>query len=135
MFDPSAPASGVMHFYGLDFGAAYEDFGTALVYIATATHITLWDSGEPQPYQWKSKPYDIPWPTAMRTIDVLATEYPITVVVYRDGQLQDRVRIGARGPQRLRNPRLGRQYEVEISGTAEVREVVMASTVAGLREL
>lgn len=135
IFDPARPEAGVGSFYGLDFGGAFEDLGTAEVYVSTATHIALWDDGDPQSYRWKSKPYELPVPRSMTTVHVRAEAYPVTVSVYRDGQLQDRVRVASATPQRVRNARLGRFYEVEIEADTEVFEVAVAAAPKDLRQI
>lgn len=133
VFDPAAVESGIGTFYGLDFGGAYEDLGNADVYVSTTTSIAQWDGGAPQNYIWRSKPYELPAMRAMTWLQVRSDGYPVIVSVYRDGQLQDRVRLGNGEPQRIRNSRLGRSYELEIEGTEEVHEVVAAPTAMDLR--
>jgi hypothetical protein len=134
IFDPASPERGVGRFYGLDFGAAYEDLGTADVYVSSPTHIALWDGGAPQSLLWRSKRYELPVARAMTVLQVWAESYPVTVSVYRDGQLQDRVRVATNLPHRVRNSRLGRIYEIEIEADDEVHEVVLGASSKDLRQ-
>lgn len=135
IFDPASPQSGVGEFYGLDFGGAFEDLGSADVFVSNATHISLWDDGAPQNYVWRSKPYELPFRRGMTVLQVLAEAYPVTVSIYADGQLQDRVRVGGDQPQRVRNSRIAKTYEVEIEGTTEVYEVLVAATMQDLKQV
>lgn len=133
MFDPLKPQQGIVNVTVPTIGAAYEDYGTAAVYVSNGTNISKWASGNSQEYTWRSKPYELPSPRAMRLVQVQAEAYPVIVEVYKDGKLQDRVRISDRTPHRIRNSTLGLFYEVEISGTTEVFDVVLAPTMQDIQ--
>jgi hypothetical protein len=135
MFDPEKPGAGVVEFIGMAIGGVYEDHGTGDVYIATGHDIARWDGGEYLTYTWKSKPYDLPRPMAMTTVQVLGDAYPAQVSVYRDGVLQCRVLVGSPRAQRLPNARRGIVYEVEVQNNGEIREVLIANSMGALQKL
>jgi hypothetical protein len=128
-FDPAAAKEGIVNITVPTIGGVFEDRGNADVYVSNGGDISKWAAGSTQAFVWKSKPYELPYPRPMRLIQVQADAYPVIASVYRDGKLQDRVRVADRTPHRVRNSALGLWYEVEVTAVTEVFDVVLASTI------
>ena len=130
---PSAPEEGVV-FFDTHVTAGYADLEEDLLYAMVGSNIVSWDTDTANKvsYTWKSKPFHAPRPTNFGVAQVLADSYPVTFTLTVDGVQQFSQAITDENPQRLPSGFLGRVNEVTITGTADVYEVLMATTMQEL---
>lgn len=114
--------------------AMYNEVKSDALYLATTGTVQKWDSSStPLNYRWKSKVYVLATPQNLGAAQVLAKAYPVTLKVYADGALIHTQSVADDRPFRLPSGFRAREWQFEVSGTAEVTSVFMASTVLELR--
>jgi len=127
------------HFIDLDFyaSAGYNDPVGDALYLAVGGEIVRWnhDATTDLSYTWKSKVFTSPRPVNFSTGQVIADSYPVTIDFYVDGENKNTTTVNNADIFRLPSGFLGRDWEVEISGTSRVEAVYVADSVQSLREL
>lgn len=93
-----------------------------------------WGYGSAGTVVWKSKKFRLPLPTNLAAARVIADSYasPLTCKVYADGVLKHTQTVTSAMPFRLPSGFRAREWELEITTTATVFEVALASTVTEL---
>jgi len=114
--------------------AGYSDPLTDTLYLYTGGKIQAWERATTAlSYTWKSRKYHVPRPTAMKAGQVLASSYAsLTCKIYADGVLKHTQTVLNDSPFRLPEGSNHRQWEIEISGTDTVQQVLLAETVSEL---
>lgn len=135
LLNPAQLPAGIVTFEGVPLTAGYEDPGSGDLFVVVNSQIQQWDAGDALTYVYRSPPREQAAPVAMSVLQVLAEAYPVIVAIYRDGVLQDRVMVGENWARRIAGAELGRSYEIEVIGTTEVREVVLASNMGELKRV
>jgi len=128
-----------LHFIDLDFyaSAGYNDPVDDALYLVVENEIVRWnhDTTTDLSYTWKSKVFTSPRPVNFSTGQVIADTYPVTIDIYVDGENKNTTTVNNADIFRLPSGFLGRDWEVEISGTSRVEAVYVADSVQSLREL
>lgn len=135
VINPDAPEAGIVFIDAPKVGALYNDLLDDAVYLAVGAQIRRWDAGAPRTYTWRSRPRDEPRPEVMGVVQVLADSYPVTLRVFADGEQQSQTVLLNARPVRGGGRRRARTYSVEVEGSGEVYEVVLASTMRELQEV
>ncbi len=92
------------------------------------------DAGAALTYAWRSKVFESPRPISMSAAMVDADAYPVTLSVWADGEpvvTDDTVADGT--SLRLPGGFTAKRWEVELSGTANVRSIHLATSVQELK--
>ena len=136
IFDPRSPNDGLIAFNQY-FVAGYRDQDTDTLYLIDENKV-LWkfddDSAQPLLYTWKSKRLSLDAPHCFTAARVLADSYTnITINIYADNTLYHTQAVTNKSPFRL--PRNGRYrvWQIEITGTDNVREIMIGETVLELQ--
>ena len=136
IFDPRSPNEGLITFNQY-FVAGYRDQDTDTLYLIDENKV-LWkfddDSAQPLSYTWKSKRLSLDAPHCFTAARVLADSYTnITINIYADNTLYHTQAVTNKSPFRL--PRNGRYrvWQIEITGTDNVREIMIGETVLELQ--
>lgn len=132
IFDPTGDGAALWN-SDLHFTATYNDVRNDALYLANTGSVQKWDSGAPLTYTWKSKVFTVATPQNLGAAQVLAAAYPVTMKVYADGALIHTQAVTNDLPFRLPSGFRARDWQLELSGTAEVYSAFMASTVMELR--
>jgi hypothetical protein len=116
--------------------AAHSDPKTGKLYLMVGNDIKQWDGGSGAlTYTWKSKPFAAPRPINPGVGQVKAAAYPVTLKLYADGTLRHTQTVANDQPFRLPGGYLAERFELELSGTAAVRQVFLAEAAAELRNV
>lgn len=136
IFDPRSPNDGLIAFNQY-FVAGYRDQDTDTLYLIDENKV-LWkfddDSAQPLLYTWKSKRLSLDAPHCFTAARVLADSYTnITINIYADNTLYHTQTVADGKAFRL--PRNGRYrvWQIEITGTDNVREIMIGETVLELQ--
>lgn len=114
--------------------ALYNDVKTDSLYLATSGSVQKWDSGATLlAYQWKSKVFQLAKPENMGVGQVLANSYPVTMKVYADNALIHTQTVANELPFRLPSGFLAREWQFELTGTAEVTSAALAGSPRELK--
>ncbi len=132
IFDPMEDGAGLvkLNFYATD---AYVDRQYACLFMLIDENVYLWEgSDNKRSYVWKSKLFQVPYPTNLSNIQVKARDYDdITMKVYGDGSLiltkavTDIMEFV--GP-----PNVVNEFEVQLEGTSRITQVELSD---GMEEL
>lgn len=127
-------ATGQIMTHDVYVNAAYTDLVRDKMFIANdSKQVRVWEDGTPLQYMWKSKLFGLPRDTFFSCAQVEAEAYPITANYYVEGVLKFTKIVVNREPFRL--PVLvGKDWEVEVTGTGEVFSIVMAQSMAELAD-
>jgi len=87
--------------------------------------VQAWGDGAAMTYQWKSKKFSLPSETSFSMAQVEAESYPLDYTIWADGEVLQTGTIVHRGLFRLKSI-LARDWEIELRGTSEVFNVVLA---------
>lgn len=109
----------------------YHNLRDDTLYLMTSGAIKPWQGGADLTYQWKSKVYSLPRIMGMSCAQVEAETYPVTLKVYADGSLIHTQTVANRFPFRL-PPVSGRDWEFEVTGTAEVFLIALGQSMEEL---
>ena len=136
IFDPRSPNDGLIEFNNY-FVAGYRDQDTDTLYLIDENKV-LWkfddDSAQPLSFTWKSKRLSLDAPHCFTAARVLADSYTnITINIYADNTLYHTQTVADGKAFRL--PRNGRYrvWQIEITGTDNVREIMIGETVLELQ--
>ncbi len=116
--------------------AGFEDPLSDELYLLVSQRIEKWAGGySVNSFTWKSKVFTEPQPLNLNTVQVIATSYAsLTVSVWADGVLKaDAVSVtSAEGFRALAGNFTARQWEIQVAGTDDVMEVVLAESMSDL---
>lgn len=123
-----------LSFLDLNVTAAHTDLLSDSLYLMIGSNIVKWDSGSLLTYTWKSKLFELPRPVTMAAGRVYADTYPVTMKIYADGVLKTGMTVTVANGQPFRLPAGIRasRWELELTGTATVRSVEIATSIAAL---
>lgn len=85
-------------------------------------------------YTWRSKIGQLPSPGAMAFGQVVANAYPVTMKVIADG-VSETYTATSSNPFRLKSGFLARDWEIEVTGTANVTAVAIAQSAWEMKTL
>lgn len=109
-------------------GVAYAD----VLPTPGGTTDTPYDSAPKQTYVWKSKKFVMPGRTTWAAAKVVHIKGCVRLRLYVDGCCKYETVVTGCGPFRLGDQLVGKTLEIELIGTAQVREVHVASTMEEL---
>lgn len=115
--------------------AAFSDPRTDTMYMAQNGNIVRYDRGSALTYTWRSKKFRAAFPMNFGYAQVLADAYPVTLKVYADGVLKSTRSVGSQSPVTLPSGFRATDWELEVSGTANITQLNMATSVDELRAL
>lgn len=133
VFNPAQPEGGVAFIDSGVVGGLYNHLVDDAVYLATGTEIRRWEAGANHSMTYRSRSYELGTPDAVGALQVFADSYPVTITVYADDQVQARIDVHSDRPVRTGGRSRARKYQIEVTGTAEVSEVLLASTMRELK--
>lgn len=130
---PSAPEEGVV-FFDTYATAGYSDLEEDTLYLMESSSIKSWDTDSTNTvsYTWRSKPYLVPRQTNFGAVQILADTYPVSFTLVVDGEDKYSSSVGDENAVRLPSGYLSRSHAIQITGTGEVHEIVLASTLEEL---
>lgn len=136
IFDPNNPDAGFIRINQY-FVAGYRDIPTDTLYlIDSSKNLVKLDnaSGSPLSYSWKSKSASLDRPVSMTAARVLADSYAsLSLSVYANGALVGTRAITSAKAVRIPKAAKSRVWQVKVSGTDSVREIVIAESVTELQ--
>lgn len=115
--------------------AAYADPRTDTLYLAQGPNLVRFNAGTPLTYTWRSKTFRTPTPTNLSAAMVIAAAYPVTLRVYADGVLRQTQTVVDAKVFRLVSGFRAFDWQFELSGTAEVSQLSVASSVSELQQI
>jgi hypothetical protein len=129
LFDP---AEASLVFFSINPTGGYSDPATGNLYLQIGSNIQLWDSGSALTYTWKSRRVllDVAINPAAARVD--ASAYPVTFKLYGDGSLVHTQTVADGRAFRLPAGYRAFAFEAELTGTVDVRRVVVATSMAEL---
>jgi len=134
IFDPSEPESGFTH---IDMFAAggFRDLLSDELYLIINNNVEKWEGNSTkQTYTWKSKEFRSGVPLNMGAARVFAKSYSnLTLKLYADGVLKKTKAVLNSDPFRLPAGYLGEKYEIELTGTDDIEEVLVGESVDDLK--
>ncbi len=136
ILDPSSQA-GALTFTDQYATAGYNDPIRDTLYLQIGNDIKRWD-GDPVnnlTYDWKSRIVLPGKPQVMTVGQVEAGSYPLTLKLYADGALKHTQTVASAEPFRITNMDRAREFEVELSGSSQVKAVYIAQNMPDLRAL
>lgn len=113
--------------------AGFYDASSDKLYFAQGTNIVRFDQGSATAYTWKSKVFRMSAPENLGFGQVVAESYPVTFKMYCDGALKLTKTVNSNAQFRLPSGFRAYDWEFQLEGTAEVAEVVLASSTAELK--
>ena len=133
IYDP-AQGSSAFTFIDTYATAGYSDLLQDALYLKIGTDIVRWNAGSIRmTYTWKSAIFEMGSPMNPACAQVVAKTYPATFKLYADGVLKHTQTVANAEPFWLPSGYRARYLEVEISGTAEVLSVHVASSPQELK--
>lgn len=133
VFDP-AQGTGAFTFIDTYATAGYSDLLQDALFLKVGTNIVKWAAGSTsQTYTWKSAVFELTTPSNPGCAQVVARSYPATFKLYADGVLKHTQTVTSSNPFWLPAGYRARFLEVEITGTAEVLAVHVASSPQELK--
>ena len=109
----------------------YNDLKADTLFLIVDNTLHEWEAGASLSYTWKSKKFTYPRPVGFACFRVRAETYPINFTLYKDGVAHYATSVTDGGVRRLPSG-LGTTYEIELSGTGEVYEVKVASSMGAI---
>ena len=131
VFNPTTGDFTTLDFYAT---AGYSNPATGDLYLVVGGNIVKFDGSSAKTYTWKSKPFRASKPTNFAAMQVDADSYPVTAKVYADGVLKHTETVADGYPFRLPSGFVADEWEVELTGSAIVNTVVLASTMKELQQ-
>lgn len=115
--------------------AGYNDLQVDKLFVADETlAVKPWFEGAGKSFVWRSKKFTFPKPLSMACAQLEAETYPVTVKFYVDNALAYTHVAADRSPFRLAAVS-GRDWEVQIEGSAEVFGFAMAQNMMELSDV
>lgn len=115
--------------------AGFQDASTDKLYLVQGSSIVRFDDGTPLPYLWRSKVFRSPQHINYSVAQVRASAYPVQLKVYADGALKLTKSVASEAHFRLPSGFKGLDWYVEIEGTADVTEFLMATSTVELMQV
>lgn len=113
--------------------AGYRDTRSGTLYLLVGGVIQRWDQGVGALSQtWTSGTFNAPYPVNMSCGRVLAQAYPLTFSIFYDDVAVQSVNVTSQFPFRLPADTKSRRVKFGLSGTGDVREVVVATSMSEL---
>ena len=135
VFDP-AQGTGAFTFMDTYATAGYSDLLQDALYLKVGTNIVKWNSDTTRmSYTWRSAVFEMGSPMNPACAQVVAKAYPATFKLYADGVLKHTQTVTTSDPFWLPSGYRARYLEIEISGTAEVLAVHVASSPQELKSV
>jgi len=135
IFDPSQGAS-AFTFVDTYATAGYSDLLQDALYLKVGTTIAKWNADSTQmTYTWKSAIFEMAYPSNPGCAQVVAKAYPLTFKLYADGSLKHTQTVADANPFWLPSGYRARNFEIELTGTAEILMVHVASSPQELKTL
>jgi hypothetical protein len=109
---------------------------TDSLYLLVGTNIVKFDSGSALTYSWKSKKFTLPKPENLGVCQVVAKSYPVSLTINSYDTDTSFTRSVANS-NAFRLP-AGKRYntiDVQVSGTAEVEQVLLSSSMDEMKQL
>lgn len=123
-------------FIELDFyaTAGYTDKSTAALYLVINNNIVKWDDDAVNllTYTWRSGTVLLPKPKNMAVARIDAESYPVNFVLLSDDSILYSKTVNSSDPFWLPGNYLTRRYDIELSGSATVRSVIVAESIEEL---
>lgn len=113
--------------------AGFYDASTDKLYFAQGGSIVRFDQGSLTPYTWKSKVFRLSSPENLGFAQVVAETYPVTFKLYCEGVLKMTKTVNNNNQFRLPSGYRAYDWEFQLEGTAEVAEVVIASSTTEMK--
>ena len=113
--------------------AGFYDASTDKLYLAQGTNIVRFDQGSATAYTWKSKVFRLSAPENLGFAQVVAESYPVTFKLYCEGALKLTKTVNNNNQFRLPSGFRAYDWEFQLEGTAEVAEVVIASSTTEMK--
>jgi hypothetical protein len=112
----------------------YHDLQRDKLFLAYSDRtIRVWAAGSTKSYRWRSKKFTMPKPVSFAWGQLEAENYPMAVDFIADGTVIHSVNVTSRNPFRL-PAKVGRDWEMEITGDYEVFSLAIAHSSAELRD-
>lgn len=115
--------------------AMHVDPRTGTLCLAQGTNLVRYDKGSALTYTWRSKKFRAPFPMNFGYAQVYASDYPVTLNVIVDGVQKASKTIASREITTLPSGFRGLDWQLEVSGTADVTQVNIATSVQEIREV
>lgn len=113
--------------------AGFSDPETGKLYLQVGDNIVEWEGGTgSMTYTWKSKPFRAKVPTNLGVGQVFADSYPVTMKVYAEGVLKHTQTVLNDDFFRLPSGFRAVDWQLELTGTANVNVVLLANSAAEL---
>lgn len=128
------PANDGLKFSALTADGGFNDLENEVLYLLISNVVYKWNAGTARSYIWKSKLWRNPKPFLPGAVQIIGDTYPVTISIYGDGQLYDYVIAGNSDGIPLIADGTVRDMEIELTGTGEVYEIVLAESIQGLYE-
>ena len=134
IFDPSEPESGFTHIDMFADGG-FRDLLSDALYLLINNNVEKWEGGSSKlSYTWKSKEFRSAVPLNMGAARVFAKSYSnLTLKLYADGVLKHTQSVSNSNPFRLPAGYYGEKYEIELTGTDDIEEVIVGESVDDLK--
>lgn len=126
------PASGELRTSTLSATAGFVDPQRGALYLAIGSALKKWMAGSAKTFTWASKDYQLPRPANMVAAKVLAASYPVTLKTYADGVLKDTLSIASERIVKLSGGFKARTWKMELSGSANVYQAAIGTSVQEL---
>lgn len=118
-----------------DVSAAYGDPRTDTLYLAQGPNIVRFNSGAPLTYTWRSKTFRTPTPTNLSAAMVIASSYPVMMRVYADGVLRQTISVADAKIFRLTSGFRAFDWQFELTGTSDVSQLSVGTSVSELQQV
>lgn len=113
--------------------AGFYDASTDKLYFAQGGNIVRFDHGSATAYTWKSKVFRLSSPENLGFAQIVAESYPVTFKLYCEGALKLTKTVNNNNQFRLPSGFRAYDWEFQLEGTAEVAEVVIASSTTEMK--
>jgi len=134
LINPRSSDIGIVFFTDtIDTG--YSDLEDGELYVNQGNVLKTWYSGSLQDYTWRTKVFTTPTLTNFGVGKVLALTYPVTFRLYADKVLRHTETVADNQVFRLPGGYRATEFEIELSGTAEVQEIQVGTTMRDLRAI
>jgi hypothetical protein len=115
--------------------AAYSDPRSGTLYLAQGTNLVRHDRGSALTYTWRSKKFRAPFAMNFGYAQVIAAAYPVTLKVYADGALKSTKTVSSQEITTLPSGFRALDWELEVSGTSDITQLNMATSVEEIRQV
>lgn len=128
VFDPNRPQDGIIDYADHATAGHYEPT-TDILHLVVGSSQKKWDAGATRSLTWKSKQFVTPAPINLGVAKVRATAYPVTFTLFGDNVQQYQVAVQNDAAFRLPGGYRAEKFEVQLAGTGEIVECVLAKTM------